>query len=74
MLQNSIRDLSEIEVGWLEQLAAHYYDFGRDIPGSNNKNGAGPSSASGGGGSKFDSSGGGKNGGNIAEGRLANIN
>ncbi|KAI6242729.1 hypothetical protein M3Y99_00179200 [Aphelenchoides fujianensis] len=27
-LQNSIRDCSVIEMGWLEEIAGHYYDFG----------------------------------------------
>lgn len=28
VLQNSLKDLSEIEIGWLEQLAPHFYEFG----------------------------------------------
>jgi len=28
VLQNSIRDLSEIELGWVETIAPHYYEFG----------------------------------------------
>lgn len=27
VLQNSIKDLSEIEFNWLEQLAPHFYEF-----------------------------------------------
>ncbi|KAI1712890.1 helicase associated domain (HA2) domain-containing protein [Ditylenchus destructor] len=27
VMQNSIRDISEIELGWIEQIAPHYYEF-----------------------------------------------
>ncbi|CAD5212351.1 unnamed protein product [Bursaphelenchus okinawaensis] len=30
VLQNSIRDLSVIELEWLREIAGHYYDFGHD--------------------------------------------
>lgn len=30
VLQNSIRDISEIEPEWLYELAPHYYDFGSE--------------------------------------------
>ena len=33
VLQNSLKDLSEIEPTWLEQLAPHFYEFGTNIPG-----------------------------------------
>jgi hypothetical protein len=30
VLSNSIRDVSEIELDWLKEIAHHYYDFGLD--------------------------------------------
>ncbi|CAD5216592.1 unnamed protein product [Bursaphelenchus xylophilus] len=30
ILQNSIRDLSVIDLDWLREIAGHYYDFGND--------------------------------------------
>ncbi|KAL3087235.1 hypothetical protein niasHT_016655 [Heterodera trifolii] len=32
VMQNSIRDLSEIDPAWLEHIAPHYYEFGSNLP------------------------------------------
>ncbi|CAK5089481.1 unnamed protein product [Meloidogyne enterolobii] len=33
-MQSSIKDLSEIDPKWLEQIAPHYYEFGSDLQGT----------------------------------------
>lgn len=59
-MQNTLRDLSEIELPWLEQLAPHYYEFDSDLPVALRRKEMNDASRSG--------------MSNIAEGRLANIN
>lgn len=59
VMQNSIKDLSEIELGWLEQLAGHYYEFGSELTSVRGLAGSGEDAAK-------ES--------NFAEGRLANLN
>uniref|UniRef100_A0A914LHQ4 Uncharacterized protein n=1 Tax=Meloidogyne incognita TaxID=6306 RepID=A0A914LHQ4_MELIC len=34
VMQSSIKDLSEIDPKWLEQIAPHYYEFGSDLQGT----------------------------------------